>query len=242
MPNSKLQNAANLWLVRLSELENQKDKFADFLDENETMRLKQFSNDQAAKMFLFSRGILRYLIGIYLNCKPKSIVFSLGQHGKPYLADKRNFYFNLSHSRGVIAVLFSRHEAGVDIEWLDRKIEFKAIMKRYFTKNEILSWKKHCVPDEKTAFLRGWTRKEAFLKATGEGISGLSKCEISFEPDIFNALISRNNTKNELNIWSFFDFKIGESHIGTCVIKCQRPNVSIYNFTEEWQNKLLRFT
>jgi 4'-phosphopantetheinyl transferase len=115
--------------------------------------------------------------------------------------------------------LFSPAICGIDIEGVGRKIDLSAILKRYFSETERQSWQSHRQNDETLCFFRGWTRKEAFLKATGEGISGLGKCEISFAPDIKKALLNSEKETKETKNWFFNEFLPEENFIGSIVIK-----------------------
>lgn len=98
-----------------------------------------------------------------LNIKACDLHFEKGAHGKPYLKEYPNFHFNISHSKSAVAVAFGSVPVGVDIEAL-RQANLR-VAKRFFSAQE-----KEYVKDSET-FFYVWTRKEAFIKQTGEGLS-----------------------------------------------------------------------
>ena len=129
------------------------------------------------------RAKLRWVLASFIDVKPKQLIFALGTHGKPYLPDYSDYHFNLSHSGDQLAIAVAQHcPVGVDVEHWKQKADFQALVKRCFAEEEKAYWQ--ALPDEhkKNSFYRFWTRKEAFVKATGRGIAlGLEQCVISPE-------------------------------------------------------------
>lgn len=212
-------DSADLWIVEPDGLIGYSEQLKKLLSADEISRLERFTNLEGGQNFLFSKGICRLLSGIYLNKQPSDLSILSGDQGKPFLQEFPNFHFNISHSRGMLVLLFSPNPGGVDIESTKREIDLKPILKRFFSVGEIESWKNHSEKSEKISFLRGWTRKEAFLKATGEGISGLGHTEISFEPGQEKALVSRFASHKECDSWFFSDFELPQGFMGATVVK-----------------------
>ena len=139
------------------------------------------------KRFIVRRGILRKILSHYCNTEPGHLRFGYGENGKPGLvpmADKQSIHFNVSHSDGVALFAFSRdHEIGVDIERVRGIDDVEQIARRFFSKKEndalrVLSYRK-----KKEAFFNCWTRKEAYIKATGAGMAcPLDQFEVSLIP------------------------------------------------------------
>ncbi|MDN5280520.1 MAG: 4-phosphopantetheinyl transferase [Clostridiales bacterium] len=213
------KDCADLWVINTHELVPYQGRLHSFLDGEERQKLQRFTNLEAKATFLYSRGLLRFLTSCYTGSEPQKVRISTGNHGKPYIEEAENFFFNLSHSGGLLAYLFAGYPVGLDIEDSRRKIELEPIMKRFFSLTEIESWKKFSAANEKLSFFRGWTRKEAFLKATGEGISGLSHSTVSFEPNQRKALTSRFGKNDENEFWFFYDLQMPEFFVGSAVIK-----------------------
>jgi 4'-phosphopantetheinyl transferase len=183
-----------------------------FLSQQEKEKLNRLINPAVKSRFIVSKGLLRYILSNYLTQDPKSFEFSTGEHGKPFLSSgqqkytkknigdrhlpvpNKNLHFNVSHSGNIAIFGFSHEPLGIDIEEMRKKVDFEGIMHRYFSAKEISSWKQHSAPSKLESFFLGWTRKEAILKATGIGIAGLNKVEISFDPAL-------TKTTDNWNFW-----------------------------------------
>jgi 4'-phosphopantetheinyl transferase len=138
----------------------------------ERSRAERFSFENLKRSYTLSRGGLRILLAHYLNCSPNEIGIICGPRGKPALRDRSRIRFNMSHSGQMALYAFTHDcELGVDVEYLRPLDDSEAIAKRYFSAaevTELLSLK----PQERAlAFFRCWTRKEAYIKAIGEGLS-----------------------------------------------------------------------
>ena len=144
-----------------------------------------FERDQ--RRFTVARGLLRALLGRYLGLPSTALVFGYTERGKPFLTGpaEPDLRFNLSHSGGQALFAFAwGREVGVDVEAGERLGEdWPAIAARYFSAREQAEL--HALPEHRrrAAFLTGWARKEAYLKATGLGIAdGLQKIEVTLDP------------------------------------------------------------
>ncbi len=131
-----------------------------------------FVNDR--NRFVVARGLLRELLGGYLQRAPSSVEFSYGQHGKPSLAGRdaaSGLSFNLSHSAGLVAYAFARERnLGIDVEHLRPDSASDDIAARYFSAHEVNDLRTLPPEARVQGFFDCWTRKEAYLKATGMGL------------------------------------------------------------------------
>jgi 4'-phosphopantetheinyl transferase len=131
-----------------------------------------FANDR--NRFVVARGLLRELLGRYLHQAPAGLEFSYGQHGKPSLSGENalsGLSFNLSHSSGLVVYAFAKkRNLGIDVEQVQRENAGEDIAKRYFSAREVNDLR--TLPQEARVegFFHCWTRKEAYLKATGMGL------------------------------------------------------------------------
>lgn len=131
---------------------------------------------------LVARGLLRHILGQLLQLDPRSLRFTAGPHGKPELTlaptpgHNQRIYFNVSHTRNRVLLAISLdHPVGIDVEFVRPKISHEELAQRFFTPTEhaaIRSLPPPPAPDQRAAFFRCWTRKEAILKALGSGIAG----------------------------------------------------------------------
>jgi 4'-phosphopantetheinyl transferase len=131
-----------------------------------------FVNDR--NRFVVARGLLRELLGGYLHQAPTGLEFSYGQHGKPSLSGgnaSSGLSFNLSHSSGLVVYAIARERnLGIDVEHVRPESAGKDIARRYFSAREVNDLRT-LPPEARTeGFFHCWTRKEAYLKATGMGL------------------------------------------------------------------------
>ncbi len=154
--------------VRLAELR-------ETLSVDEIARAERFHFEKHKKRFIAGRGLLREILGAYLNRKPDQIAFAEDKHGKPMLKESpgtESLYFNLSHSDDAALYAVSRDYAvGVDIE-LNRPLrDQEQLAKRVLHSNEWGRWQALPETQQTAALYRSWTQKEAVIKLTGEGMS-----------------------------------------------------------------------
>ena len=156
------------------------------LTADECERADRFVFDKDSQQFTYARGVLRWLLGRYLNCPAAGLHFDYGEHQKPFLpaaqqASPYPLYFNLSHSRQWVIYAFSHSpHIGIDIEYMHKDRKTLDIAERYFTPGEIERIKQ--AQDSQAAFYHYWTHKEAFIKATGKGLAQSLK-SFEIEPD-----------------------------------------------------------
>jgi len=139
------------------------------LSPDEQERSRRFRFDRDRNLFIAARGCLRHLLGHCLEQSPRDIVFQYNSHGRPHLAHS-DMQFNITHTEGMALVALTRgRRLGIDIERRDRSVNVMEIGKRFFSPRE---YEALCeAPDPLQAFLCCWTRKEAFVKALGGGLS-----------------------------------------------------------------------
>ncbi len=128
---------------------------------------------------------MRAILASYLDLEPQEIHFEYGRHGKPFLADQpepARLQFNLSHSHGLLLTAVSRFCAvGVDVERIRELDDMDDLANQLLSPVEEINWRKLPVDRQNCAFFNLWTRKEACLKATGDGITErLKEITVSF--------------------------------------------------------------
>ena len=116
------------------------------------------------------------------NKEASKLIIETTPSGKPYLKDYPNLFFNLTHTDNLILISLADSPVGVDVERLERNADKEAILKHFFSEREQQSYFSQPENQRQLAFFKGWTRKEALLKATGEGLSKMNDYEVSFEP------------------------------------------------------------
>ena len=172
-PTADLEDGVvHVWTFELSADNIQLDYFWRLLSEEERDRAGRYQFPALRHSFAISHGVLRILLGRYLQCQPALVAYAHGAFGKPALAGSSRLRFNLSHSDNIGIYAFALNcDVGVDIERMRPVEELGAVATEHFCPDErfqILS----LTPEERIpAFFRCWTRKEAYVKATGFGLA-----------------------------------------------------------------------
>ena len=178
-------------------------------------RAARFSFDEPRHRFIRARAVLRRLLGAYLDTDPQAIELDTGDLGKPHLVHPpESLHFNLSHSGGVILLAFARdRDVGVDVERRQRSVDWNAVAARFFTTEEQRDLRALPERERRAAFFRCWTRKEAFLKATGQGVTfGLENVQVSLRPE--EAAAVRWLARGEAADWRLADADPDAEHAG----------------------------
>lgn len=157
------------------------------LSPDEKERAGKFKFEKHRNRFIAGRAVLREILGEYLHARPEALRFSCSANGKPALAAEfasTRVHFNLAHSEDLALVAVTRIGAiGVDVECIRPVKEMDELVARFFSRRETELFGKVRSDEKTAAFFNLWTRKEALLKATGEGITrSLSLVEVSFLP------------------------------------------------------------
>lgn len=165
----------HVWSADLDDPAFPADALVQLLSPDERGRAARFRFERDRRRFSSSRGLLRVLLGGYLNHAPAAIEFEYGPSGKPKLRTGRAeppIQFNLAHANSCVLFGFARGcELGVDVEQLRDLPELGEIADRFFSPSEAERVVNTVTGDRVPAFFRCWTRKEAFIKALGDGLS-----------------------------------------------------------------------
>lgn len=176
-------NEIHVWRALLDAEPLQMESLLGVLSTDEVERVARFHFEKDQIKFIVARGILRQILGSYLGKRPHELRFEYTSFGKPVLANQHvddNLHFNLSHAGEFALYAISRdRNIGIDIEQV-RDVDVGPMVHRFFSPGEISSMEQ-CDEQHRTdIFFQYWTRKEAFLKAMGEGVSfPLEQCDVS---------------------------------------------------------------
>jgi 4'-phosphopantetheinyl transferase len=161
-----------VWPVRLRASDAVTAQFAELLSADERERAGRFVFDHLRSSFTLSRGAMRVLLGRCLDARPAAIRFTYGEKGKPALESPGRIRFNVSHSGDLALFAITLDcEIGVDIERIHAMQDFAGIAKRFFSTEEEMDLMSLPEDQREAAFFRCWTRKEAYIKAIGDGFS-----------------------------------------------------------------------
>jgi len=163
----------HVWPVSIQAPDAVVEQFRAVLTPDETDRAGRFRFPHLQRAFILSRGVLRLLLGRYLNTAPGAIEFSYGSKGKPALAASENrLQFNASHSGDLALYAFTMDcEIGVDVEAIRPMPDIEDVARRFFCVEETAELMALPSAQREHGFFLCWTRKEAYIKATGDGLS-----------------------------------------------------------------------
>ena len=165
---------AHIWTAFLSECLQQLGYYAQLLSLEERDKADRFHRPDDRARSIVSHGILRYLLGTYLSVEPAELGFVQNVFGKPSLVHCHGrpvLSFNLSHSGDVILfAVTGDHRIGVDIERIRESSELMEVARAQFSEREFNALQGLAKEEQTGAFFRCWTRKEAYIKARGEGL------------------------------------------------------------------------
>lgn len=201
-----------IWYADLTSSQHNIENLHDILDQTEKNRVANFSNKILKRNYIVTRGILRIILSKYLQIPPTEIQLTYNKYGKPKCAYTRELNFNLSHSGNFVIYTFTLdYKVGVDLEFIRHIKNSQKIAKRFFSEEE--NTELNALPENKyqDAFFHCWTRKEAFIKALGVGLSyPLNQFSVKFAENICKYEIKREKTTNysKNSIKSSWNFEI----------------------------------
>ena len=196
----------HLWWIRTSDVAHNRAWLEEVLDPSELQRASRFVRDPDRQRFVTARACLRFLVGNYQGMDPGKVRFSYGQHGKPTLAygwHATDLSFNVSHAQDLILYAFVHGRAvGVDCEHVRHDIEVDKLMPLVFSNRELDTVRKRALGDSRDTFYRVWVAKEAYVKATGLGLSlDLTKVHIEWDNTEEGGIIEVAEKPEERERW-----------------------------------------
>ena len=203
-------------------------------DEQEKARRFRFERDRTA--YIAGRGILRTLLGRYLRRAPGDFQFECNAHGKPSLAATTGatpMRFNLSHSHGWALYAFAcGAELGVDLELVRPEFALREkIAERFFSPREVTALRARPASEQPEAFFACWTRKEAYLKARGDGLFGaLDQFAVEFTPGAPPAVVWSQDDPEAATRWAMHSFPVQPGFAAALVIEGQGRTVRFWNW------------
>lgn len=230
------QNCVHVWRAQLEVSDGVLEQLKAYLSPEECARAARFRFDRHRKPFIAGRGILRALLARYLEIDPQTVRFIYGQCGKPALPEKwESLKFNVSHS-GTFALFAFAHtlEVGVDIELIRERKCLMDIARRFFAADEVEALL--ALPEEQqlNGFHRCWTRKEAYVKAKGDGLSlALDQFSVSIAEEAFPRLLRATTDSDESAHWRFFHVPTPESYAAVVAVQTPCETLSCWEWNEQ---------
>jgi 4'-phosphopantetheinyl transferase len=220
VPSDLPLDTVHLWQRPLQITGGDLEACHELLSEEERERAQRYRVERPRSDYILTRGTLRSLLSRYLQRPAQEFSFRYTEYGKPFLIDGSDLQFNVSHSEGIAVMGFVRaREIGVDVERIRKQSDVEQIAERFFSEYERRSLRK-CKGDElHEAFFRCWTRKEAYIKAKGEGLSlPLHQFDVSIEPEPEQALLTTRPDATEAKRWRVINMPVRSGYAAALAI------------------------
>ena len=207
-------NEVHVWRASLTPSEARIQVLKQTLAADELQRASRFHFPKDRNHFIVARGLLRAMLARYLLCDPRSLSFSVNQYGKPSLTSASQhtpLYFNVSHSHEMALYAFTTlGEVGIDLEYINRNVEILELAGRFFSPREVAMLRTVPSQFQYEAFFNCWTRKEAYIKARGMGLSlDLQLFDVSLAPGMPATLLASREFGQDAARWSLYDLSPG---------------------------------
>ena len=216
-------------------LDRPAEPFVELLQPDEVARANRFYFEKDRKHFVVARGFLRVLLGWYLRADPRRLQFAYGAWGKPSLDGEfreSQLRFNMSHSHGVaLYAVTEGREIGVDVEQVRADFASDNVARRFFSPLEVGVLCELPEDDRVAAFFRCWTRKEAYIKATGRGMSQpLDGFDVTLGSGDDAALLRTEDGSHER--WRLLDVAVGAGYAGALAVEKPVGKIRYWNGDE----------
>lgn len=211
--------------------------FDEALSLEDRTRADRFKFESDRRKFCAARASLRLILSRYLGIRPGRIQLETGEYGKPFIADNhvaQGLRFNLSHSHQVALISVTRdREVGIDIEFMRSDFVTEEVAGHFFSPAEVAEFR--TVPPEQRmrSFFNCWTRKEAYIKARGEGLyCPLDQFDVSLAPDAPPLLLASRVDPTDAGRWIFNEIFAGDRYAATVAVENSFSRLVLWDFVE----------
>jgi 4'-phosphopantetheinyl transferase len=211
-----------VWTIPLCLAEGAFARLRTILSRDEQERASRFHFEKDARRFIVARGSVRSILGAYTQSRAEDLRFSYSAEGKPSLHQPvSDILFNVSHSRDLALLAVARgRDLGVDVEWMNEEIEVEKLAKRFFSTQEHRSLLSQRPGKKIAAFFRGWTCKEAFLKAQGMGLSrSLNSFDVDMNVGEPARLLATRPDPTEADHWFLRELEVAQQYAAAVAVE-----------------------
>ncbi len=214
----------HVWRAALNTKESRIQSLRRTLTADERARAERFHFQKDRDQFTVARGVLRVILGRYLDVDPSRLRFSYSPYGKPSLERESgggDLCFNLSHAGEMALYAVTRgREIGIDVEPIRTDFANEQIAERFFSPREVAALRALSGNMQPQAFFNCWTRKEAYIKARGEGLSlPLDQFDVSLVPGETAALLNTSGDPQEVFRWSLREVAPAAGYVAAVAVE-----------------------
>ena len=206
-----------VWIARLPELRGELPALEALLDPRELERAGRYRFPDDRARFVVGRGLLRLGLRRYAPQVPATLELAYSSLGRPLIpAGHEAPGFSISHTRDLVALAFTNGvQVGVDLEYMQPPVDLRELAERILSEEDFRAFEAFPHAEKQVTFYRAWTRKEAYLKARGEGIgTGLQDVSVSFTKETTTPLTDRRDASS--TAWRLHMLPLPEEYMG-CV-------------------------
>jgi 4'-phosphopantetheinyl transferase len=223
----------HVWVVDVRASESQCAMLMQWLDQQEMERASRIPNLEKRRSFLIAHGVLRCLLGRYVECDPGAIEFASDPEGKPKLVFPEGVQFNMTHSAEWAAFAFSANcTVGVDVEQVRSLPGLPDIIRRVLCAQEAAELMLLSECEREAGFFCCWTRKEACTKAIGIGMTAFDKFCVAVHPDQRAQMIRTGFDSETTATWAIDDLPMPPGYAGALAYPGSRRRLSINRVTD----------
>ncbi|HKP77029.1 MAG TPA: 4'-phosphopantetheinyl transferase superfamily protein [Longimicrobiaceae bacterium] len=232
------EGEVHVWRASLLASPGELARLHELLSDEEKVRAARFRYDLHRGRFIAGRGIQRLLLARYLDADPAALRYRQAAHGKPMLdgpAAESGIRFNVTNAEdGLLLALATGRELGVDLEPLHRAVDRDAVARRFFSvpENEVYD----TIPEEQrdAAFFTCWTRKEAYIKAVGDGLSMPLDCfDVTLRPGEPARLLATRGDPQQVERWTMRALDPGPGWLAALVVEGAAAEVRLFDWDPE---------
>jgi 4'-phosphopantetheinyl transferase len=229
------QNEVHIWRAPLDVTWSW--TFDEALSLDDRTRADRFKFESDRRKFCAGRAALRLILSRYLGIKPGRIPLETGDYGKPFIADKniaQGLRFNISHSNQLALISIARdREVGVDIEFMRSDFATDEVATHFFSPAEVAEFRTVPPALRTRSFFNCWTRKEAYIKARGEGLyCPLDQFDVSVTPEVPPMLLASRVDPKDADRWTFNDIFAGDRYAATVAVERSFSRLVLWDFVE----------
>ena len=217
-------NDVHVWRASFHQLDALYESLEEVISVDERAKAKRYRFEDNRRDYILARGFLRFLLGLYTGQTPNELRFLYNPFGKPALAhvkNNRRITFNISHAYGFVVYAFSiNRELGIDIERIRPEAAHDGVAERFFSAKEVQMLRTLPLHAQPQGFFNCWTRKEAYIKGKGEGLSiPLNQFDVSLIPGEPATLIESRIYPSDTDTWTLSALHMGTQYAAALAVE-----------------------